>query len=46
MFQAMKPANHPFQLYTTFEQAVRDLAKGLAKMRALLSEPQVKKARE
>jgi hypothetical protein len=44
IFQAMETPNHPFQLYTTFEQAVRDLAKGLAKMRALLSEPKAKNA--
>jgi hypothetical protein len=35
IFQTMETPNHPFQLYTTWEQAVQDLAKGLAKMRSL-----------
>jgi hypothetical protein len=44
IFQAMETPNHPDQLYTTWEQAVKDLAKGLAKMRAMLQKPQPKKA--
>jgi hypothetical protein len=42
VFAAMEILNHPFQLCSTWEQAVRDLAKGLAKMRALLQEPKAK----
>jgi hypothetical protein len=45
VFAAMESPNHPFQLYSTWEQAVKDLAKGLARMRALLQEPQPNKAR-
>jgi hypothetical protein len=41
----MKLPNYQFQLDSTWEQAVKDLAKGLGRMRALLQEPQPKKAR-
>jgi hypothetical protein len=46
VFAAMETPSHPFQLYSTWEQAVKDLSKGLARMRALLQEPRAKKARE
>ena len=39
IFRAIETPNHPFLLYTSWEQAVKDLAKGLARMRALLQEP-------
>jgi hypothetical protein len=39
VYQAME-ANFQFQLYATFEQAVKDLAEGLARMRALLGPPE------
>jgi hypothetical protein len=39
ILQAMEIPNNPFQLYSTWEQAI----KNLAKVRALLQEPQPKK---
>jgi hypothetical protein len=45
VFQSMKLPGYQYQLYSTWEQAVKDLAKGLARMWALLQEPQPSKAR-
>ena len=39
VYQALE-ANPQFQLYATFEQAVTNLAEGLARMRALLQPPE------
>jgi hypothetical protein len=39
IFQAMETPNPPYQLYTTWEQAVKHLAEGLARLRALLQPP-------
>jgi hypothetical protein len=39
VFQAMELPNYQYRLYSTWEQAVKDLSKGLARMRALLQEP-------
>jgi hypothetical protein len=39
VYQSLQTANQQFQLYSTWEQAVNDLAKGLARLRALLGPP-------
>ena len=36
VYQALQTANSQFQLYATWEQAVNNLAEGLARLRALL----------
>jgi hypothetical protein len=39
----METANPQYQLYRTWHQAIADLAKGLARMRALLQPPPERK---
>ena len=39
VYQSLESAKRDYQLYTTWEQAVNDLAKGLTRMRALLQPP-------
>jgi hypothetical protein len=39
LYQAVQSPNSQYQLYTSFEQAVSDLSKGLARLRALLQPP-------
>jgi hypothetical protein len=43
IYLAMEPKNAEYTLYTKWEQAVADLAKALAHMRALLQQPPEKK---
>jgi len=39
VYQALPKANPQYQLYSTWEKAVNDLAEGLARLRALLQQP-------
>ena len=39
IYEALETTNAQYQLYTTWEQAVNNLAQGLARMRALLQQP-------
>ena len=43
VYQSLETANYQYQLYATWEQAVNDLAKGLARLRALLQQPAARK---
>jgi hypothetical protein len=43
VYLAMEPKNSEYLLYTRWEQAVTDLARGLARMRGLLAQPQERK---
>jgi hypothetical protein len=43
IYQALQSPNSQYQLYTSFEQAVSDLSKGLARLRALLGPPAERK---
>jgi hypothetical protein len=43
VYQALEPKHSDYQIYMTWEQAVRDLAKALARMRTLLEPPAERK---
>jgi hypothetical protein len=46
VYQFLQTANSQFQLYSTWEQAVNNLAEALTRLRVLLQPPPARKARE
>jgi hypothetical protein len=43
VYLAMETGNYEYTLYKTWEQAIADLTKGLARMRTLLQQPPERK---